>query len=171
MRIEQVDLADTEKIRACHEVNLAADRIDTPEGPWLGDRAFRDWMTLGWGGDPREVWVAPAQGPVAGWYRLELPDRENLDRAHLNLVVHPSARRHGIGRALLRHAAARTAAHGPRRVTGIPGRPISPWHGAGHQPGDMARACGPGTSGCGCPGARRTGPPRSTGQALAGFLY
>jgi GNAT superfamily N-acetyltransferase len=118
MRIEQVDLADTEKIRACHEVNLAADRIDTPEGPWLGDRAFRDWMTLGWGGDPREVWVAPAQGPVAGWYRLELPDRENLDRARLNLVVHPSARRHGIGRALLRHAAARTAGHGRSVLAG-----------------------------------------------------
>ena len=33
-----------------------------------------------------------------GWYRLELPARENLDHANLNLTVHPAARRRGLGR-------------------------------------------------------------------------
>jgi GNAT superfamily N-acetyltransferase len=121
MRIEQVDLTDAETLRACHGVNLAAGRIDTPEGPWLSEQAFGNWMTTGWGGEPREVWairLVPGQGPVTGWYRLQLPDRENLDRAHLNIVVHPEARRRGTGRALLRHAAGRMAEHGRSVLTG-----------------------------------------------------
>jgi GNAT superfamily N-acetyltransferase len=120
MRIEQVDLTDAETLRACHGVNLAAGRIDTPEGPWLSEQAFGNWMTTGWGGEPREVWairLVPGQGPVTGWYRLQLPDRENLDRAHLNIVVHPEARRRGTGRALLRHAAGRMAEHGRSVLT------------------------------------------------------
>src|ERR1035438_7976264 len=92
-------------------------------------------------GDLREVWLVTDQaagggaaaggggareggrftGAVAGWYRLELPDRENLDRAQLDLMVHPDRRRRGLGRMLLQHAAARAAAHTrsvPRRRYG-----------------------------------------------------
>ncbi len=113
-RIEQLDPIDAKKIRACHEVYLAAQHVDEPEGPWMRDPPFSGWLTVGWGGDPREVWLAvgQAEGSVAGWYRLELPDRENLDQANLDLVVRPEKRRHGAGLALLRHAAARAAAHG-----------------------------------------------------------
>ena len=114
MRIERVDLADADTIRACFEVFHAAEQVDEPDGPFFTERPFRGWLTVGWGGDPREVWVArdPAEGPVTGWYRLELPDLENLDQADLLLVVHPTQRRRGGGRALLRHAAARAAANG-----------------------------------------------------------
>ena len=55
MRIEQVDLADAVTIRACHEVYDAARRVDSPEDSWLTARPFGAWMTVGWGGDPREV--------------------------------------------------------------------------------------------------------------------
>ena len=54
----------------------------------------------------------PAADGIAGWYQLRLPDRENLDRAVLNLFVHPASRRGGLGRALLGHAAMRAADHG-----------------------------------------------------------
>src|SRR6266702_2638236 len=108
MRIEQLDMADADKIRACHEAALAAQRVDEPESPWFTERPFRGWLTVGWGGDPREVWLAAGRDSVAGWYRLELPDKENLDQANLNLVVHPAERRHGLGLALLRHARRRT---------------------------------------------------------------
>ena len=57
-------------------------------------------------------WSGTAEDSVAGWYKLELPDLENLDQADLTLVVHPAQRRHGLGRALLRHAAARAEANG-----------------------------------------------------------
>jgi GNAT superfamily N-acetyltransferase len=127
MRIEQVDLADAARIRACYEVYAAAQRIDAPGDTWLTERPFGNWMTVGGSGDPREVWAVPGQdeGPVTGWYRLELPDQENLDRAYLDLMVLPAARRHGIGRALLRQAAKRTAAHG-RSLLGSFAREGSP---------------------------------------------
>lgn len=118
MRIEQLDLADTEKIGACYETCLAAQRVDEPEGPWFTEQPFRGWLTVGWGGDPREVWLVAGQDAIAGWYRLELPDKENLDQANLDLVVHPAERRQGVGRTLLRHAAARAAAHGRSVVNG-----------------------------------------------------
>jgi GNAT superfamily N-acetyltransferase len=120
MHIEQLDLADAQKIRACHEAFLAVQRVDEPDGPWFTERPFRGWLTVGWGGDPREVWLAAgqAEGSVAGWYRLQLPDKENLDQANLELVVHPAERRHGLGLALLRHAAARATAHGRSVLNG-----------------------------------------------------
>jgi GNAT superfamily N-acetyltransferase len=136
MRIEQLNLTDAGGIRACHEVFLAARQVDEPEGPRMRERVFGGWLTVGWGGDPREVWVAPgqAEGSAAGWYRLELPDRENLDRANLELIVSPNERRRGTGLALLRHAAGRAAAHGRAVLSG--GAPSD-------SPGDaFARAVG-----------------------------
>jgi RimJ/RimL family protein N-acetyltransferase len=109
MRIEQAVLAGTRMARECHEVYLAAQRVDEPGGPWLTDRVFGSWLAVGWDGDPSEVWLATEDGSVTGWYRLELPGRENLDHANLDLTVHPAARRRGLGLALLRHAAGRAA--------------------------------------------------------------
>ena len=93
--------------------------MDEPDGPFFTEQPFRGWLTVGWGGDPREIWAAEGQhGSVAGWYRLELPDLENLDHANLDLVVHPAQRRHGLGRALLKHAAGRAAEHGRSVLNG-----------------------------------------------------
>ena len=138
MRIERGDLADAGMVRACHEVYDAALRADKAEGPWLTAGPFSGWLSVGWMGDPREVWLVTDQaagggaaaggggareggrftGAVAGWYRLELPDRENLDRAQLDLMVHPDRRRRGLGRMLLQHAATRAAAHGRSVLSG-----------------------------------------------------
>jgi RimJ/RimL family protein N-acetyltransferase len=46
-----------------------------------------------------------------GWYWLELPDRENLDRATLIIVVRPRPD-HAIRRELLQHAGQRARANG-----------------------------------------------------------
>ncbi len=122
MRIERVDLADANTIRACFQMFLAAQKVDEPDGPWFTERPFHGWLTVGWGGDPREIWlVRDPDGSVAGWYKLELPDLENLDQAEVTLVVDPARRRHGLGRALLKHAAARAAANG-RTVLNGPAR-------------------------------------------------
>jgi GNAT superfamily N-acetyltransferase len=120
MRIEQADLADADTIRACFQVFLAAQQVDEPDGPWFTERPFGAWLRVGWGGGPREVWVVPGpdEGSVAGWYQLGLPDLENLDQANLTLVVHPARRRHGLGRAMLEHAAARAAEHGRSVLNG-----------------------------------------------------
>jgi GNAT superfamily N-acetyltransferase len=126
MHLEALDLADAERIRACHDIYLAAQRVDDPDGSWLSYQPFRGWLTVGWHGAPREVWTitggeedGTAAGVVAGWYRLELPDLENLDRANLDLIVHPQDRRRGLGSALLRHAVGRAAAHGRSILSGM----------------------------------------------------
>ena len=120
VHIEQLDLGDTAGIRACHGAFLAALRVDEPQELPMGERVFGAWFTIGWNGEPREVWLVPGREPgtVAGWYRLELPDLENLDRANLAITVHPDEREHGLGRALLRHAAGRAAAHGRSVLSG-----------------------------------------------------
>ncbi|MDQ2811205.1 MAG: GNAT family N-acetyltransferase [Actinomycetota bacterium] len=141
MRIERVDLTDTARIRACHTVYEAVLRADKAEGPWLSAKRFGGWLTVGWLGDPREVWLVTDQaasadeasadeasadeasagsaGAVAGWYWLELPDRGNLDRAQLELLVHPDRRRRGLGRPLLQHAIARASANGRSVLNGV----------------------------------------------------
>ena len=122
MHIERGDLADTDTIRRCFEVFLAAQRVDEPDGPFFTEQPFRGWLTVGWGGDPREVWLIPGPaGSVAGWYKLELPDLENRDQAELTLVVDPAQRRRGLGRALLEHAASRAAVNG-RSALNVPAR-------------------------------------------------
>ncbi len=118
MRIEQADLADPRAVRECFEVFHAAERVDEPAGPWFTERPFGGWLTVGWDGHPREVWLAVDQGSAAGWYRLLTPVRENQDQAALDLVVHPAERRRGLGLALLRHAAGRAAAHGRSALGG-----------------------------------------------------
>jgi hypothetical protein len=122
MQIERVDLASAATRRACHEVYVAALQADQAEGPWLSAGRFGNWLTAGWVGNPSEAWLVHAgtdpepdggmsPGAIAGWYRLELPDRENLDQARLELRVHPDRRRRGQARR-----AARAGRAGGRRL-------------------------------------------------------
>jgi GNAT superfamily N-acetyltransferase len=120
MRITRWDPSDTETVRACHEVRLAAWTADDPVQPPKSFGVFRVWLTGGWNSDPGEIWYVPGEsGGVVAWYRLELPDLENLDRAFALPIVHPAARRGGIGTALLRHAARRAAANGREMLDGV----------------------------------------------------
>jgi GNAT superfamily N-acetyltransferase len=119
MRIVRLDPADEDATRGCHEVRVAAMEADDPQVPPESLSVLRTWLTTGWGSNPGEAWTAvdDADGRVVGWYVIELPDLENLDRAMVIPVVHPAFRRRGAGRELLRHAAGRAAANG-RSVLG-----------------------------------------------------
>jgi GNAT superfamily N-acetyltransferase len=110
MRIERWDPADLDTVSACYEVFRAAHLTDDPLEPPMSAGTFGTRMTEDPQKDPGEVWVVPgAGGAVVAFYRLGLPDLENRDRAFLRLYVHPAARRRGIGRELVSHAAARAA--------------------------------------------------------------
>ena len=112
MRIERWDTVDRDTVSACYEVFLAAHLADEPFDPPRSAGLFRTRLMEGPDKNPGELWVVPGAdtgGSAVAYYWLGLPDLENRDRADLALVVHPAARRRGIGRALLRHAAARAA--------------------------------------------------------------
>jgi GNAT superfamily N-acetyltransferase len=134
--IEKFDAAaDEASARALYDVYAAGAPVDEPGGPVMSARVWCGLIARGWCDEPRENWLArvvlagagpaeagpaeagPAGGPILGGYSLELPDRENLDRAGLTLLVAPERRRAGAGNALLRHARARAAELGRRTVT------------------------------------------------------
>ena len=114
MRIERWTAGDAAALRGCKETWHTALALEDPGGARMPERLLGVWFGQGFTGDPARAWFVPGDGPgsVLGWYRLELPDLENTDRAFLILVVHPAHRRRGIGRALLRHAAGQAAAAG-----------------------------------------------------------
>ena len=119
MRIVRWDPADADALRGCLEVWQAAHVADDPLGSPKSARVLGGWLQRGFGGDPGEAWFIPdPESDVIAWYRLALPDLENLDRALLHIVVHPDRRRRGTGRELLRHAAERAAAAGRVVMTG-----------------------------------------------------
>jgi GNAT superfamily N-acetyltransferase len=95
---------------------------------------FRGWLQVGFMGDPRETWLLEDAAGIAGWYLLELPARDNGHLSYLDLMVRPQRQRHGIGTALLRHAAGRVVTGGRELLTGLT------WMGS---PGEaFARAAG-----------------------------
>jgi GNAT superfamily N-acetyltransferase len=113
MRIAQWDPADEKTARACHEIMIAAQAVDDPVEPPISYGPFRFFFREGWDKTPCETWVASGDdGTITGYYRIRLPDLENLDQASGEPTVHPAFRRRGIGRELLRHAGGRATAHG-----------------------------------------------------------
>src|SRR5215471_2827232 len=114
MRIVRLEPADVDAARACHDVHVAAQSADDPAEPPQSLQVFSAWLRTGWESNPGEVWFVPgeADDTALGWYRIELPDLENRDRAFAMPVVHPAARRRGIGSELLRHIAERARENG-----------------------------------------------------------
>lgn len=119
LRIERFDpAADTEQLHAAHQIVLAADSADQPVLPPQSFGMFELWWARGFGGDPRQTWLATAaDGAAVGCYLLVLPERENTTIADSALYVTPQARRRGYGSALLAHAAAQAQKAGRSRLS------------------------------------------------------
>jgi GNAT superfamily N-acetyltransferase len=117
--VERFDAGtDPASARALYEVYRAGAPVDEPGGPPMSPKVFIGLLSRGWCLEPRENWLARVDGVVAGGYSLELPDREDRDRAALRLLVAPGQRRAGVGRALLRHATDRARELGRRTLAG-----------------------------------------------------
>jgi GNAT superfamily N-acetyltransferase len=138
MRIERWDPADETTAAACYAVHRAAHLADEADDPPYSAGTFDLYLREGFDKTPGEVWFAADDAGVVGYYRMQLWDLENLDRAYGGPMVHPAARRRGHGRALLRHEAARAAANGRsvlsgKVVTGLAGEAFAA--AAGAKPG------------------------------------
>ncbi len=119
MGIERFGAGDSKRVDACYEVYRATREADDPEVPVMPPRVFLGWLQAGFMGEPRETWLLEDAAGVGGWYLLELPDRDNKHLALLDLQVPPPRRRHGLGTALLRHAAGRAMAAGRELLAGL----------------------------------------------------
>lgn len=113
MRIRQWDEADQDVFGGIFEAARAAHEADDPQGPPISARRLRAIM-VSRAHAVTETWHAGAEG----WYRLRLPQRENLNMGFADVMVHPDRRRRGLGTELLRHAASRTRAHGRSVLAG-----------------------------------------------------
>jgi RimJ/RimL family protein N-acetyltransferase len=114
MRILRVDPSDAATVRACYEVQTAAKQAEDPLGPPKTARVLRTFLAEGFEANPCESWAAfsgETDETAHGWYWLELPDRENLDRATLIIVVRPRPDQ-TVARDLLRHAGQQARANG-----------------------------------------------------------
>jgi RimJ/RimL family protein N-acetyltransferase len=120
MRIERFAADDDPRlVGSCHDVMVAALAADDPGVPPMSRTVFDGWLRTGWTGEPRETWLGCGpDGSVAGWYLLEVPDRDNRHLGILETFVDPARRRQGFGTALLRHAAERALADGRRLLAG-----------------------------------------------------
>ena len=117
--IEQFDPAtDLSRTRSCHEIVTACDRLDDPRMPLRSLEVFTAWWAHGFGGSPRQCWLASDSpgGEIVGCYLLMLPDRENLAMATCDLYVEPGARRSGRGSELLAHCAGQARLAGRSRL-------------------------------------------------------
>jgi len=136
--IERLEYDDADAVRGCHSVHLAAQRADDPQGTWLSAAPFLAWLSVGWEGDPREVWLTRgADRGVTGWYRLELPDRENLDRGALE---RSSAWEGSAGEAFARWTGASATLSDIRRVQELAELPVG-------QIGELRRVAGQAAAG------------------------
>ncbi len=106
-------MADETRLRDCYELVRAGQEVDDPGVPADSYRRFRSWWKHGWAGNPQQIWLAAAaSGALLGCYVLALPERENRANGFLSPVVAPSARRRGVGSALVAHAAEQAALAG-----------------------------------------------------------
>jgi GNAT superfamily N-acetyltransferase len=119
MGIERFGAGDGKRVDACYEVFRAAREADDPDVPVMPPRVFLGWLQAGFMGEPRETWLLEDATGVGGWYLLQLPDRDNAHLGFLDISVLPQRRRHGLGTALLRHAAGRAMAGGRDRLSGF----------------------------------------------------
>jgi GNAT superfamily N-acetyltransferase len=145
MGIERFGAGDGRRVDAGYEIYRATREADDPEAPMMPPRVFRGWLQVGFMGDPRETWLLEDAAGIAGWYLLELPARDNGHLGYLDLSVRPQRQRHGIGTALLRHAAGRVVAGGRELLagfawTGSPGEAFARASGAAWGMNEIRRA-------------------------------
>lgn len=118
MGIERFGAENKQRAEACYEIFRAVRMADDPDVPVMPPRVFAGWLQAGFMGEPRETWLLEDDGGIAGWYLLELPDRDNGHLSFLEIQVISGRRRQGLGTALLRHAAGRAIADGRQLLNG-----------------------------------------------------
>src|SRR5258707_11938192 len=116
--IEELQLAALAPADLAGSVALLreSDQERFPEDPTKPDDVYVRLITAAPPDGRLFFWAARGSGAIVGGAYLQLPDRENLQMGWTGVIVSPAARRHGIGRRLLRTVAERASADGRRAL-------------------------------------------------------
>jgi GNAT superfamily N-acetyltransferase len=99
-----------------YEIYRAAHEHSQPDVPGMSREAFLAALLHPWPGRAYERYLGRLDGAPVGYLALAMPQEDNLANVDVELTVHPRARRHGVGRALLDLAVARARAEGRKHL-------------------------------------------------------
>ncbi len=104
LTITPLDAEDPAEVAAAYQVKAIAEANDVPDFPPPCRVAFEAALRVPWPGIETHRWVARTRGgELVGYLVVDLPTLDNLENAHVDIVVLPEHRRRGYGRALHEH--------------------------------------------------------------------
>ena len=121
MHVTAVDPTDTQAFAAWFAVQAASEQDARPDEPGYLEHEVRAVAVEGAGPDPDSavVLLAAVDGDaVVGALRADLPQRDNLHLAEVELHVLPGQRRRGAARSLVDALEARLRADGRTTAVG-----------------------------------------------------
>ncbi|WP_432834320.1 GNAT family N-acetyltransferase [Dactylosporangium sp. CA-092794] len=124
LEIVELPVDDPAAVDAAHRIADEAIRSDAPDLPPECRYAFGMQLVHPRPGADRQVFLAHRDGEPVGTVALELPTRDNLDKAHIEVSVPVGLRGRGIGRALYAHAAGLARDRG--RTSALSFSPLAP---------------------------------------------
>jgi len=101
-----------------YEISCAVSEFDQPDVPIESLETFRSRLEFPWPGRVHERYLGFLDGVPVGYLNLGLPQLDNLTLANEDVMVLPSARRQGVGRALHALAVERARAAGRETLLG-----------------------------------------------------
>lgn len=125
LRITPIEAGDATTVESVIAMCNAARAVDISGFQPVCPYRFRAGLTYLPAHQRSEHLVARRSGEVVGYLALTLPQRNNLDNAGLELVVHPAHRRRGIGTQLYRWAQERLRQLGRKRLIGLAVAPLA----------------------------------------------
>jgi GNAT superfamily N-acetyltransferase len=116
--LTKLDPSDDQAIADLHAMHLAVQPVDWPWGPEPLLSHLTGSIRYGWDGETSDRWLLrDDSGAVIGSLDVNMPERENLHRFELGVLVRPDQRRKGIGTKLY-EAGLELARQSGRRLLG-----------------------------------------------------
>ncbi|MFF5079461.1 GNAT family N-acetyltransferase [Actinoplanes sp. NPDC000266] len=105
-------------VEKAYEIARACQEHDQPDVPFASLEGYRAVLANGWPGYTYERRLGLLDDAPAGLMNLAMPQDDNLDSVMVEIGVLPSARRHGVGRALWDQAVEHARALGRHHLMG-----------------------------------------------------
>lgn len=110
MRVVRLNTSDAAAVGAVVDILGAAHAEDFPNDPKFCPEWTAATVRVPVPGIRQERWLAMDSGAPVGALLVEFPELDNQSTALVEVTVHPSARRRGVGTALAEHALSRAVA-------------------------------------------------------------